>query len=69
MYAVLLVAVGVVLLGAIALLVVLSFGRRDAGEGPRDLLRVSGDGERDRAEAGDRALGSTAWMRGGGGGC
>ncbi|MET7304071.1 hypothetical protein [Embleya sp. NPDC005575] len=69
MEAVVLIAVGVLLLGAIALSVVLSFGRRDADEGPRDLLRVSGGGERDRAEAGDRAIGSTAWMRGGGGGC
>ncbi|WP_424639557.1 hypothetical protein [Embleya sp. AB8] len=64
-----LISVSVVLLGMIVGLVVLSFGRRDndaaAGSG---LLRVGAPGETDRAEAGRRALGGTAWMRGGGGG-
>ncbi|MFI6978919.1 hypothetical protein ACIBSV_10005 [Embleya sp. NPDC050154] len=68
MDALLLVAVSVALVGVIGLLVVLSFGRREGDSGSRDLLRVGEDAGNDPVAAGNRASGSTAWMRGGGGG-
>lgn len=65
--AVLVGVMGVVVVGVV-LLVRRAVTPRGAGDGARDLRRVGEGAGSDPGDAAAGAAGSTAWMRGGGGG-
>lgn len=65
-----LVILGSALLGLLilAVVVLLLRGGHDRFRSASDLRRAGGDSETSRTDAANRATGSTAWMRPGGGG-